>query len=358
MAIRVKDFQSAIPTEYRHLFEGPGVPDSLQYAMVKGRTLASTLNRLIDDRVTDDRSRSDIISAMGSAAGIDAGTVNEILNGSIDCPPLDRLSGFARVLGSTLSALRSAAEEDGCQYGQGNAASCEVLAKAGDADRSVRFIASDDSVDLDDEIITAGAFSRTIRSFMANPVLLASHRHSTQTGASAVIGSVRDIQAGSNPVVGKAVFGANAAGEDHWKLYRDGHQRAFSVGFRVLDSEVKASRVHITDALLLEISAVAVPANPHALVMEFISGRMVGFADQLERRNDGGAQLDEIRHAIEELNRDVGYHRRVLGGEARSKDGEENQTLGDDGGDDDVCDADYAEMLSAMGSELAASAPS
>ena len=82
-----------------------------------GQKLASTLNQLIDAQASESTSRADIIRDMASAAGIDASTVNEILQGTIDCPPLDRLQGFAKVLsGASASSLRSAAESDGCNY--------------------------------------------------------------------------------------------------------------------------------------------------------------------------------------------------------------------------------------------------
>lgn len=82
-----------------------------------GQQLAQVLNDRIDDLASDERPRSEIISEMGRAAGIEPGTVNQILDGSIDCPPRNRLNGFARALGLALSRLIDAAEEDGCDYG-------------------------------------------------------------------------------------------------------------------------------------------------------------------------------------------------------------------------------------------------
>lgn len=82
-----------------------------------GTSLAASLNERIDELVTDDRSRSDIIEEMASAAGITAGTVNQILNAEINCPPLNRLEGFAQVLDVSVDSLVRQAEEDGCQYG-------------------------------------------------------------------------------------------------------------------------------------------------------------------------------------------------------------------------------------------------
>ena len=75
--------------------------------------LARLLNSLIDGR---DEPRDDVIERMASAAQITSSTVNQILRGEIECPPVDRLSGFARVLDVSTQRLRSAAERDGCNY--------------------------------------------------------------------------------------------------------------------------------------------------------------------------------------------------------------------------------------------------
>ena len=100
-----------------------------------GPALASLLNDAIDEideSDGDDRSRSDVISEMASEADIAEGTVNQILNADIDCPPLARLEGFARVDGiPSVSSQRSAAEEDGCEFGDGNGSTaCAVKANA------------------------------------------------------------------------------------------------------------------------------------------------------------------------------------------------------------------------------------
>ncbi len=84
--------------------------------LIKGQSLAALLNRRIDQLVDDDTTRADIIAQMAQAAGIEPGTVNQILNGSINCPPIDRLEGFAEVLGMSINTLVTAAERDGCEY--------------------------------------------------------------------------------------------------------------------------------------------------------------------------------------------------------------------------------------------------
>ena len=77
----------------------------------RGDSLAARLNELIGEN-----NRSATIDRMASAAGIDASTVNQILSGSINCPPLNRLEGFARTLSVSVDNLTEAAGRDGCNY--------------------------------------------------------------------------------------------------------------------------------------------------------------------------------------------------------------------------------------------------
>ena len=86
------------------------------YGATRGEGLARVLNEAIADVVDDDTSESDVIAEMAREAGISAGTVGEILGARIDCPPVERLEGFARVLDVSADALISAAEGDGCTY--------------------------------------------------------------------------------------------------------------------------------------------------------------------------------------------------------------------------------------------------
>lgn len=86
----------------------------------RGANLAALLNRLIEQMLEDDPNltRADIVADMAEEAGdIDPDTVNQILRAAVDCPPLVRLEGFARVLPATLDQLIAAAESDGCDYG-------------------------------------------------------------------------------------------------------------------------------------------------------------------------------------------------------------------------------------------------
>ena len=94
----------------------PSTPDNAGHETEFGSKLAGVLNRAIDSKETKDRPRAAIIDDMGKAGGIAAGTVNQILEGSINCPPIERLRGFARVLDVSVETLTAAGNEDGCKY--------------------------------------------------------------------------------------------------------------------------------------------------------------------------------------------------------------------------------------------------
>ena len=75
----------------------------------KATRLGNLINAAIDRMVSDERSRADIVQQIAQAAGITPGTVNQIIDGSIETPPPERLAGIARVTGLSLSTLRAAA---------------------------------------------------------------------------------------------------------------------------------------------------------------------------------------------------------------------------------------------------------
>ena len=104
----------------------------------KGASLAALLNRRIDALESDDRSRSEIVQDMAKEGGIKPGTVNQILNASIGCPPEDSvLPGLARALNLRLESLIEAGNRDDCGYGNEEMAKQEddpVNKSAGESD--------------------------------------------------------------------------------------------------------------------------------------------------------------------------------------------------------------------------------
>ena len=104
---------------------------------------------------------------------------------------------------------------------------------------------------------------------MRNPVILAGHSHKLDDGKSPVVGSCVKAWVDKAAFWILIEFAKTALGQEYWELYRDKHQRAFSIGFRVKQGEdqiIDGQRVYVVSELeLFEISCVPVGANPDAL---------------------------------------------------------------------------------------------
>ncbi|MGH2271385.1 HK97 family phage prohead protease [Anaerohalosphaeraceae bacterium U12dextr] len=137
--------------------------------------------------------------------------------------------------------------------------------------RSIRFVVSAEEVDRDYDIVTAQAMAEAIKSFADNPVCLACHQHRLADGMPPVVGSWNTEtfkQSGKRSEM-DLTFATTDLGETYWKLYKDRHMRAVSIGFRILDAQEEVRnqvRIHvITKIELFEISCVPVGSNRSAL---------------------------------------------------------------------------------------------
>ena len=132
---------------------------------------------------------------------------------------------------------------------------------------------STDEIDRYDEIVQPAAFKESLAPFVANPVVLPAHMNRLLNGDPPVIGNVlADTIEFKEHVVNMAIeFDDDELGQKYARKYRKKFMRAFSIGFRGLEGEykdIKGGRVWIwTKIELLEVSAVAVPANRGALLV-------------------------------------------------------------------------------------------
>ena len=167
------------------------------------------------------------------------------------------------------------------------------------------FVCSTTVIDRDSEIIEQSGWE--LKNFQLNPVMLTSHQHKLPSGKSSVIGSWPWIAAQDKVVmadgqVGQALVGGASfawdteLGKEHGNLYKAGHMRAVSVGFRPVDGEwrtIEGKRIYVhTKQELYEISAVAVGSNPLALAT-------------LSAKFDGVARGNELAEKIEKVAADL-----------------------------------------------------
>ena len=145
---------------------------------------------------------------------------------------------------------------------------------------------STDEIDRYEEVVQPSAIINALPSFLANPVVLPAHQHKLDNGEPPVIGRVitESIRITEHQVDVDIEFDNDTLGQKYADKYRKGFMKAFSIGFRGLEGKYE----QITDDAkniikkiwtwtlieLLEISAVAVPANRGALA------RAKGFFEQ------------------------------------------------------------------------------
>lgn len=130
---------------------------------------------------------------------------------------------------------------------------------------------STDEIDRYDEVVEPAAIKNALPAFIANPVVLGCHQPKLATGEPPVIGNVvpESIRIGEHQIDADVLFDDDELSEKYARKYRKKVMRAFSIGFKPLRGEyrdVKNNKTWIwTEIELLEVSAVAVPANRNAL---------------------------------------------------------------------------------------------
>ena len=147
-----------------------------------------------------------------------------------------------------------------------------VARKVSTESRSMEFVASTDAVDRYGDVIQQDGWQ--LDNFQKNPVFLWGHDSSAPP-----IGKVSSISVASNRLIATVQFATAdiyPLADTIFKLYQKGFMNAVSVGFLPIDYEIDTPDddsasplgVRFTQVELLEISAVTVPANPEALVVD------------------------------------------------------------------------------------------
>jgi HK97 family phage prohead protease len=148
--------------------------------------------------------------------------------------------------------------------------------------RTMRFVASDESVDRYGDIIRASGWQ--LDNFRKNPVLLFAH-----DSRQPPVGQVPSIEVVGTELIADCLFrpeGDSQLSDDVWRAVEGGFLRAVSVGFtptgpinELVDSAGNWIGYEFTSQELLELSVVPVPANPQALAV----AKSLGIADATAR---------------------------------------------------------------------------
>lgn len=174
------------------------------------------------------------------------------------------------------------------------------------ANRTIEAYISTGDMDRHGTIIPPSAFKKTIKQFMLNPVVLASHDDGGYRVTHApVIGKVLELTVEEKGVRARVQFATTTLAEEHWTLYRDGFMRGFSIGFRVVKRNRKpredgTGEYEIFEEIeLYEVSCVAIPSNKGALALRTLEDAIMRGVETLprEQREFGQRVVDWMRAA-------------------------------------------------------------
>lgn len=142
---------------------------------------------------------------------------------------------------------------------------CEVKTLGGD-EPVLEFVATDETLDRYDEVIKLDGWQ--LENFRANPVVVDTHDYSSVLK---ILGRAEEVSIVAGQMRNRVRFALdNPLGAVAYKMARAGFIRSQSVGFQPIEwvngkNNTEPSRT-FTKQELLEISLVAIPANPGATV--------------------------------------------------------------------------------------------
>ncbi len=170
-----------------------------------------------------------------------------------------------------------------------------------DDKRQVTALVSTPNPDRYEEIVEPSAFAKWLPTFMDNPVFLSGHRHGSPDGQPTVLGQWVKMEVTKEGLFGTAQFDdEDELAKRFWNHYRKKNMRGFSVGWLTHEWEMREfdlgngikRRIRVfTEVELLEVSAVAVPANRQSVA------RAASFAGATAGDSDNTTS-DELRQLV------------------------------------------------------------
>lgn len=164
-------------------------------------------------------------------------------------------------------------------------------------------IASNRSVDRDNEIILPSSFNESITQYMSNnPVILWAHNYQTPP-----VGKAVDYKITESALMLKITFAETEFGKEVKYLYDNGFLNTFSVGFIPKDYDYNSDGVRVfTRNEILETSAVPVPANAAATMIRSLEAKGIkldAFKSLYESTPPDKSEEVEIKKQDEKINK-------------------------------------------------------
>jgi HK97 family phage prohead protease len=164
---------------------------------------------------------------------------------------------------SATATQKRAGEEETPMQLQRKFVAGAVIADPSLGERQIRVVASDPTIDrVKDIMVPKGC---VLDGYVKNNIFLADHDPTKPIGNAAVTVTADRVEA----LITFAPKDISPLADERCALYKAGVLTAVSIGFEPLEWEpIKAGGVRYTKWALLELSSVAVPANPNAVTIE------------------------------------------------------------------------------------------
>lgn len=159
-------------------------------------------------------------------------------------------------------------------------------------ERSIVARVSTKDRDRDGEIVEPKGID--VKAYQRNPVLLWSHRY-----ADPPIGKALWTKADDDGMIAKFQFANTQFAEEIYQLYKGGYLNAFSIGF--ISNEFDTDEKIHKKINLLEVSAVPVPANENAVVIQEAFQKGIFKSAQLQKDLDIVVEPDESVETVGDL---------------------------------------------------------
>jgi len=169
----------------------------------------------------------------------------------------------------------------------------QLFGKAKKTKGKITIIASDETVDRDGEVLELDKWD--FANFKKNPVMLWGHDHMSKP-----IGKVKNLRVEDKKLKFEPEFAKTEEGEEVRYLFEDEFLKTVSVGFHPIEKVVDGTKQIMRE--LLEISAVALPANTNAVVEMEAKGYKFK-VDKVKKPDDKDEQEDakEQKEKIEKV---------------------------------------------------------
>ncbi len=212
--------------------------------------------------------------------------------------PLLRKWSMARAPGGELTAVDHPVSPQGAEEAEETAILGGIegtAAKEAESGFPMTFVISNEEVDRHGDVVLARGWR--LQAYLSNPVFLWAHDYGRPA-----IGRSLAVWTERAQLMARMEFAPTAFAREVAALYRTGYQQAVSVGFRPLRYEERRDErtgaflgIRFLEQELLEVSAVPVPANRHALRRGLEKGESPGPAPEVP------LPLDPLREVLAAL---------------------------------------------------------